>query len=53
MNSSHKKGFIFCIAVYILTLASITVARAQDGYLSGMVVDSATQGTVGLCEYSL
>jgi hypothetical protein len=43
MNLSHKKGILFAVLVYILTLASTTGLKAQDGYLSGMVIDSATR----------
>ncbi len=42
MNSSHKRGIFFFVLVFILTLASTASLNAQDGYLSGMVIDSAT-----------
>ncbi len=43
MNSSHKRGIFFFVLVFILTLASTASLNAQYGYLSGMVIDSATR----------
>jgi len=42
MNSSHKKSFFFIFLVCILKLASPGMIIAQDGYLTGVVMDSAT-----------
>ncbi len=43
MNSSPKKLFFFGFICCILTLASAAGLYAQEGYLSGMVIDSATR----------
>jgi len=42
MSLSFKKGFFYCVLGCILTMAYTASLNAQDGFLSGMVIDSAT-----------